>query len=541
LRLLRPLPRKLTRPLSWLGVCAWLLTMGTLLREEMLRAAPLSLGTDLSRFGSSAAWKGVYYRGEKIGFMVGQTLPKDDGYEIQEEGQLQITLMGMGTAAKIRTAVLVDSAYSLRSFDFSLDPGTGAVRVKGALRGKALELEVTTPGGTRRETRELADVPVLNLNLPRKLAAEGLETGKRFEVSVFDPATLANAPMTIEVKEREIVRAGGRPTPAFRLETRFSGIQATSWVTDVGEVVKEESPMGLVVLKETQERATAMAMTRDVRADMIEAAAIQPETKKPIDDPTQVEYLELRITTPSPLTGPDLQGVGQTVRDDVFALRDSSKEPLQPAPADLERYLAPERLIESDAPEILAEAEKAVAGVSGNRARAERLVRHVNALLEKKPTVSLPSALEVLRTRVGDCNEHTALYVAMARALGLPARIAVGLVSLRGAFYYHAWPEVWVAEGAGRGRWIAVDPTLNQFPADLTHVRLARGSLEQQTAILPLVGQTKIAVLEMRMAAGTAPVLVGQEPTAQSRPIEIAIPARLGGPKSCWVRPRAGR
>jgi transglutaminase-like putative cysteine protease len=48
-------------------------------------------------------------------------------------------------------------------------------------------------------------------------------------------------------------------------------------------------------------------------------------------------------------------------------------------------------------------------------------------MLDKKPTVSLPSAREVLRTKVGDCNEHTALYVAMARAAGLPARIAVGL------------------------------------------------------------------------------------------------------------------
>ncbi|MCM2256412.1 MAG: transglutaminase-like domain-containing protein [Vicinamibacteria bacterium] len=540
MRLLRPLPRKLTRPLSWLGVCAWLLTMGTLLREEFLRAAPLSLGTDLSRFGSSATWKGVYYRGEKIGFMVGQTLPQGDGYELQEEGQLQITLMGMGTAAKIRTSVRVDAAYSLRGFDFSLDPGTGAVKVKGELQGKSLQLEVTTPGGTRRETRELADVPVLGLNLPRRLATEGLETGKRFDISVFDPATLSNAPMTIEVKEREIVRAAGRPTPAFRLETRFAGIQATTWITDVGEVVKEESPMGLVVVKETQERATAMAMSREIRADMIEAAAIQPEGKSKIDDPTQIDYLELKITTPSPITGPDLQGAGQVVNGDVFELRDSSKTPLERA-GDHARWLAPERLIESDAPEIRAEAEKAVAGVQGTRARAERLVRHVNALLEKKPTVSLPSALEVLRTRVGDCNEHTALYVAMARSLGLPARIAVGLVSLRGAFYYHAWPEVWVEETAGRGRWIAVDPTLNQFPADLSHVRLARGGLEQQTAILPLVGQTKIAVLEMQMAEGAVPMLVGQEASAQARPIEMTLPSRLGGPKSCWVRPGSGR
>ena len=45
--------------------------------------------------------------------------------------------------------------------------------------------------------------------------------------------------------------------------------------------------------------------------------------------------------------------------------------------------------------------------------------------------MSLPSALEVLKTRVGDCNEHTTLYVAMARSLGIPARIAVGLVYLR--------------------------------------------------------------------------------------------------------------
>ena len=73
----------------------------------------------------------------------------------------------------------------------------------------------------------------------------------------------------------------------------------------------------------------------------------------------------------------------------------------------------------------------------------------------------------------------------MARALGLPARIAVGLVYLRGAFYYHAWPEVFVDGGrAAAACWLPVDPTLNQFPADATHVRLARGGLDRQAAIL---------------------------------------------------------
>ena len=35
---------------------------------------------------------------------------------------------------------------------------------------------------------------------------------------------------------------------------------------------------------------------------------------------------------------------------------------------------------------------------------------------------------QVLASGRGDCNEHTVLFVAMARALGLPARTAVGLV-----------------------------------------------------------------------------------------------------------------
>ena len=140
----------------------------------------------------------------------------------------------------------------------------------------------------------------------------------------------------------------------------------------------------------------------------------------------------------------------------------------------------------------------------------------------------------MLRTRVGDCNEHTALYVAMARALGLPARVAVGLVYLRGAFYYHAWAEVWIDEAPGRGLWLPVDPTLDEFPADATHVRLARGGLDRQTAILALVGQAKLEVLEVTLRPGTTPVLVGARPRTCARST-LPLPRRDTG--GCWSSP----
>lgn len=69
-----------------------------------------------------------------------------------------------------------------------------------------------------------------------------------------------------------------------------------------------------------------------------------------------------------------------------------------------------------------------------------------------------------LRDRVGYCEQFAGTYAAMARALGLPARVAVGFtpgsLGADGRFHVtdreaHAWPEVYIA---GYG-WVAFEPT----------------------------------------------------------------------------------
>jgi transglutaminase-like putative cysteine protease len=532
MKVLRPLPRWLSRLLSAVVVVAWLVQMGLLYRS--IQASTTNLASDLSRYGSSAQWRGIYSRGDKIGFVVGQTVPTADGYELQEDGRIQMTLLGATTAARLHTAVQVDRAFEVRSFQFSMDPGTGPIEVAGTLDGRRLQLTVKTPTGTRTETRDLAEKPALSLSLSRQLASAGLEPGKHIEASVFDPATLRNETMVIDVQAREVVRAAGRPVPAFRVSSRFAGITTTSWITDTGEVVREESPLGLIVVKETPERATALAVPGDVQSDMLEAAAVVPSPPRRIDDPASVERLLVRLDGVD-LSGPEVQGAGQTVTGNEVEVRDTEKLAPQAGEPDLSPYLRPELFIESDAPEIVAEAKKAAAGATAPRLVAERLTRHVGALLEKKPTVSLPSAREVLRTGVGDCNEHTALFVAMARAIGLPSRIAVGLVYMRGGFYYHAWPEVYLDEGRGRGLWLPVDPTLNQFPADATHIRLARGGLDRQVAILPAIGRAKMRVLDVVIKEGYTPVLVGR-PAQDMRPMDLPLPKRDSATQ-CWSHP----
>jgi hypothetical protein len=519
-------------------LAAWVLTMAVLVNRSYLQASP-NLATDLARYGSTAVWRGVYYRGEKIGFLVSQTTRTEDGFELQEDGRLQMLLLGQDSAATLRTTAQVDTEFALRSFEFSLDPGTGATQVRGSVgpvpggmpSGRRLTLSITSAGSTRTEIRDLDEPPVLAMTLSRMLAGRGLVRDARHRWLLLDPATLSVAPIEVQIGERLMVRTDEARLPAFKVSLKFHGAQMTAWMTDTGDVVREESPLGLITVRETRERAQLATVPASIQGDLLRAAAIAPSMGRfRIDEPRDVRRLRLRLDD-ADVPRHDLDGVGQAISGDEIELRDPQLLRPGPLDPDLARYLAPETFIESDAPEIITEAEIATAGASGDRVRAERLTRHVSALLEKKPTVSLPSAREVLRTKVGDCNEHTALYVAMARASGIPSRVAVGLVYMRGAFYYHAWPEVYIRDGTAGGLWLPVDPTLNQFPADTTHLRLARGGLEKQASILPLLGRMKITVLDVELAPEAARILVGaapipQEPQLGTVPIEP--PARAG-------------
>lgn len=84
----------------------------------------------------------------------------------------------------------------------------------------------------------------------------------------------------------------------------------------------------------------------------------------------------------------------------------------------------------------------------------------------KYSNVSLPSD-EVYSIRRGTCDEFTNLFIAMARASGIPSRYVSGITYSEGNWGYHAWAEVYL------NRWIPVDPTWNEVGwLDATHIKL---------------------------------------------------------------------
>lgn len=94
-------------------------------------------------------------------------------------------------------------------------------------------------------------------------------------------------------------------------------------------------------------------------------------------------------------------------------------------------------------------------------------------------TIATPVS-QVLKQRIGVCQDFTHVMIAGLRALGLPARYVSGYirtrpppggVARRGADQSHAWVGVWL--GAAHG-WIDLDPTNNLVVQD-EHVVLGWG------------------------------------------------------------------
>jgi transglutaminase-like putative cysteine protease len=291
--------------------------------------------------------------------------------------------------------------------------------------------------------------------------------------------------------------------PAWKIAEVFGGVRVESWVDEDGRILEASSAMGFNMHKTEYELArqaqedARLVSASPIDDDVILSTAVQSNVD--FDDVTEYDELRFRLTGVD-LSGFQLDGGRQTLRGDTLIIRREAWETIDPgyrlpyAFMDLREALEPEPLIQSDDERIIRRAREVTARrtqwAQDPKVVARQLTTSVYSMLEKSITFSVPNAVQVLETLQGDCNEHTVLFVAMARALGLPARTAVGLVYVNGAFFYHAWPEVWLDE------WVAVDPTFGQYPADASHIRFVIGGLAQQVEIVRLIGNLDIEVLD---------------------------------------------
>ena len=496
----------------------WVVALSLLIRREFFREPPQRLAEAGLRVSPEALFYIIERSGEQIGFGSSTVDTTAQTVEVSDHIVVDLPVDRRLHRSSARAAVSLTRGLRILGFRASVEMLETPMGATGEFVGDSL-LHLTIQTGPEPEdsqTVRLTGPVVFPTLVPLVIGlSEQLEVGRTVTLKVMQPGALEGRDVQVSIAAESLFVVPDSASMdsttkrwsvsrtdtvrAWRLDIPGSSI--TGWVDSRGRVV-EASQAGMMTIRRTAyelafenwrlsagQRASSVTADRDI----LESTAIAASASL---DRSRTSRLRVKLANVD-LAGYDLEGERQSLSGDTLTIVRESPEALKaaytvPAPAGrrFRAEVSPEPLLQSGDPAIVALARRIAGGETDARVVAEKLNQWVHDSLKKRITVGVPNALQVLRTRSGDCNEHTQLYIALARSLGIPARAAAGLALVRGKFYYHAWPEVYL------GNWVAVDPTFGQFPADAAHLRFIIGGLTRQADLLRLIGRLEIEVIE---------------------------------------------
>lgn len=465
--------------------------MVALLVRRTWTPAPPNLPV-IEEAGASARdeWMSVYHEGAKIGYTHSSISADDAGFSFADESLLRLVVLDTPQTVHIRIRGHAASDVSLRDVEFELRSGAGNLRATGVVEPAGLRLRIDTGTDVSEQMLPLSAPLYLPSMFRATLKGADLQPGRQLAALVFDPVSFKNDRMLITVDGQEPLPGGGGVL-AWRVREEFRGFKTTAWTDADGIVLREEGPIGMVLVRASAESALHADWTAETAPDLVVSASVP--VNRPIANPRQRTSLRLRVS------GIDLENLpsdDEQQRDGAVLtlsrpkLDELASYPLPYAAGIHADDLKPTVFLQSDHPRLQKLAHDIVGAERDARRAALLLNDWVYGNLRKVPTVSIPNALQVLDMGQGDCNEHAVLLAALGRAVGIPTRLIAGAVYINDAFFYHAWCEVWL------GRWVSIDPALHQFPADATHIKFIVGGLEDQLGMIGIVGHLRLEVLD---------------------------------------------
>jgi len=484
--------KKFLMPGAALALVFSILFMVRLGAIEKIFSRPRTLAaSDIKAPADKETWMNIFQDSSKIGFSHTRLSAEVGGYRLQESVRMRINTMGMVQDINLKTRGRFKPDFSLADFDFEIHSGRFNFSVSGSVSGNVMTVETTGAGKSRRTDIPLKAKPYLLSAITAALAAAELNTGDRYTFDIFDPATMGQTPVLVEVMGREETGMLGARTSATKISLNFKGTSQLAWIDSDGNILKEKGILGIRLEKTTRKDAL-QSLSAAAGTDLTQAASVPSNVRLEHLDRLAKLVLEIDGIEDDNL---QLDGGRQTFNGHVLTVARESLQNLA-AEIDVNRLASLEKIFLRPGPFIESDDQKIrtlVLDIVGNESVALKKVRllvdWVHRNIDKRPVLSLPDALSTLENRVGDCNEHAVLLAAMARAAGIPCRIEAGLVYLKGRFYYHAWNVVYL------GRWVTVDAVFGQIPADVSHIRFVTGAPNQQLDLMGIIGKIKLKII----------------------------------------------
>ncbi len=483
----------------WIAGCIFTLTFAVLLTIrlgiiESILSRPRTLSIEsMHAVSERDTWMNIFQNENKIGFSHSRLFKEPTGYRLTEAVQMRINTMGMIQDLNLNTETELNPDFTLRGFDFEISSGRFRFEVRGSVNGNILHATTESAGSSRNLDIALNDKPYHFGSIIHAVAATGLESGDKYIFNIFDPASMGQADVIVEVMDQEMINSNGSDQLTTKVSLNFKGVSQLAWIGQKGEIVREKGLLG-IRLEKTDRKDALDGLAVESVQDLTRAASVSSNIL--LENVETLEVLKIRIQGIPP-QNLQLHGGRQTFEGQVLTVKKekltdlASGLPPQNLAALEKIFLRPSPFIQSDHQKI----QDLVKEILGNApepplTKARKLVDWVHTHIEKRPVLSLPDALSTLENRVGDCNEHAVLLAALARAAGIPTRLEAGLVHLKGRFYYHAWNLMYL------GKWVTADAVFGQLPADVSHLRLVTGSSEQQMDLMGVIGKIQLTVLK---------------------------------------------
>lgn len=449
-------------------------------------------------------WNGIFIQDQHVGFAVNRTSSLEDGSLLLENRSL-MKVVAFDSLQTIVTAgaALTDSSGSLKRFDFFMKSNLATLSVKGEVRQRQIVLEVLDQNGeTKTLDYPIEKPPHVALSLESQIRQMELYVGKEFSMPYFNPLTMTEGEMVMKVVDSEVLDNGEE---AWWINSSFNGLESRTLVASNGDTIRQEGgALGISMVRMMPEDAQNLDMEDPVDLIGLSAVPVKGKIKHPREKTVltvKVGGVDINKIAPSL----PVQQVNTSTKEVTVTLPELDQIVESPIAVPevteyLKEYLVSTIDIPAEHPDIRAKSEEILVNATSRLDAATLINQFVFDYLEKTSVIGVPNGLTTLQQAQGDCNEHTALFVSLARAAQIPTRIAAGIVfSDRTGplkqFYYHAWPEVLLQTDDGEDLWLPMDPTFGQVPADATHIKLIEGGLDRQVEIMAFLGKITIEVI----------------------------------------------
>ena len=467
-----------------------LLTTLTLWAAQAAAAEPKPISPPIGE-----QWFIISLNGERTGFSRLQTRETPDGYEITGENSVKIVVLGFSRESSARERYKLNRDLSLKSFSVEQTLDGSSMRISGETTAKGLLLTTETTGARKEKQLKAKGriYPGLALNLlPMAMANK---PGHTMKIQTIDVEAGKIKDVKVEIVGREKL-ADGQSVLHLR-NNLFPMVDNDIWVDDSGRTIKESVRDGLVETLAVPEATakTFIAEAAVAKQDLILDFSLV-RLDAPIRRPSELRRLTLEFSGVHPdFTFPTgagqslLRKEGGIVQVTIETGVNTGVETV--SPEERRRLLEQTERILPENPAIQAKMREIIGEERDARAIVAKLNRWVAANISEAAT-DTQSPVETLKTGKGNCQTHAKLFASLARAAGIPTRFVSGLVYAEGkGLLYHSWVESFA------GRWIPLDPTFGQLPADATHIKLAEGDSPEEMAVMAgVIGRIKAKIVE---------------------------------------------